>query len=236
MIILPKIYNNEGGKYPQYKGKYKLSYSQYTSWRDIKYRDSYILQYFFGVQVKSPFEIFATYGTHCGEYIETKGGKVGDLLSTADKTILDSLEYPKNSTYEDEIVFPVKDTKGEILFVIQGFIDRAEYLGDNKVGILDYKTGNADKKVEEYGSLSYGQTTLYALCKETEGYSVEYSKVVLLGRKGNGRVGHPLRLDGQVIDINTPYSKERADNVIKDMTKVAREISDYYKVLLKLRK
>lgn len=235
-MILPRIYNNEGGKYPQFKGLPKLSYSQYTSWKDLKYRDDYILQYFFKVDVVSPFQVFADYGTHCGEFIETSGEKVGNMLSENDISILNSIEYPDNSVYEDEIVLPIYDKDGEILFVIQGFIDRATYIDKNKVTIIDYKTGNIEKKAEYYGSEDYGQTTLYAHTKITEGYELDYSGVVLLGRKGNGRAGHPIRLSGEIKDIPTKYTKTRANKLIKDMTKVAKEISTYYTVLTKIRK
>ena len=238
-LTLPRVYeikDNTPEKYHQYEGLPKLSYSQYTSWRDPSYKKDYILQYFFKKEVVSQFQIFATYGSEVGEFIETQGADRGEMISDEVAEMLLNLEYPENSVYEDEIVLPVYDAKGKILFVIQGFIDRSEYIGDNQLGILDFKTGNVAKKVEYYGSPDYGQTTLYCHCKHLEGLEIVYSKVTLLGRKGNGRQGHPLRLNGENVDIDTPYSVKRGEAVVKDMTKVAKEISDHYKVLLKVRK
>lgn len=241
MLELPRIYKNEGGKYPQYYGLPKLSYSQYDSWRTPKYRRGYVFNYFFGVNLESFGDIFAQYGSEVGEFIETQGEKVGPMLSKFDKDFLLGLDYPENCKYEDEIVYPVTNSKGEILFVIQGFIDRAHYLEGNKIEILDFKTGNMEEKADYYGSLEYGQTTLYSLAKKTEGYEIVRSKVVLLHRKGNNRITrstgklNELRLTGDALHIDTPYSDKRAKELIKNMTKVAKEISKAYVVIKKLR-
>ena len=235
---LPKKYKNEGGKYPQFVGYEKLSYSQYTSWIEDMYRAQYILQYMFG----GPFttNVWATFGSEVGEYIEARGLKDEpssdqEIMTPECKEFLDTLDYPENCTYEDEIVVPVLDKDGNILFVIQGFIDRAEYK-DKNVSIIDYKTGNIDKKKEFYGSEDYGQTTLYSHCKKLEGYKIKYSGVELLGRKGNGYAKHPIRLSGDVAIIPTPYTATRAKKLLKKMTAAAEEISFHYNVLLKLRK
>lgn len=240
-ITLPKTYNNENGKYPQYVGYPKLSYSQYTSWIDPEYKLDYIRRYFLG----APFDsnIWSDYGSEVGNYIEitatTKDYSefTPVMLSEEDKEILNGLDYPENSTYEDEIVLPVKDKQGNIVFVIQGFIDEATYTDEGKsVSILDFKTGNVDKKVEFYSSEDYGQTTLYAHCKEIEGLKITGSSVLLLGRKGNGFPKYPVKLSGVKESIDTPYSQARAKILVKKMTEAAEEISKAYQVFLKINK
>jgi hypothetical protein len=227
---LPKTYQNDAsGNYPQHLGKPKISYSQYTSWKNEEYKLDYIFQYFIGGTVED--NIFALYGGEVGEYIEkrSKGEKAQlNMMSQEDANILDSLDYPKNCIYEDEIVVDCGD------FVIQGFTDRTELVTKKQIGILDYKTGNTEKKADFYGSDEYGQTTLYCYQKTKEGFKVKYSKVVLLGRKGNGYEKYPLKLSGDILEIDTPYSPERAEKLLLDIRNVANEISDCYDFYLKI--
>jgi len=232
-LILPKVYENEGNKYPQHKGKYKLSYSQYSSWIDPEYRNDYIVQYFLGIRL--PDGIWAKYGGEVGTYIECKANKtefpVFEMLSEEDKGFLDSLDYPPNCLYEDEICVDMES------FVTQGFTDRTELLAPQSLGIKDYKTGNLDKKASYYADEAYGQTTLYAYQKQQEGFEITYSRVCLLGRKGNNMtikgVYYPIKLSGEYKIIDTPYSEERAQAVLDKMRIAAEEISDLYKVYLK---
>lgn len=229
-IILPKTYvNNASGKYPQHEGKYKMSYSQYTSWKNLEYRPNYILQYFSNATL--PAGIFAEFGSDAGTYIEYRAnGNIYEpkMLGEKDIKVLDALEYPDNCIYEDEIVVDLGD------FVIQGFTDRSEFFEDNSVGILDYKTGSIEKKEAFYSSEEYGQSTLYAYQKEKEGKAIAYSKVLILDRKGNGFEKHPLRLTGETKEIYTPYSIERAERLLTDIRKVTEEISSCYKTYLKI--
>lgn len=229
-MILPKTYKATLEKYEKYNGMPKLSYSQYTSWKDPLYKKDYMLGYFF--DIKQDSNVWADFGSDVGSFIEhySKGLPYKPtILSQDDLSILKKLEYPDNSEYEDEIVVNMGD------FVIQGFIDRSTF-NKNKVSIYDYKTGNIDKKANYYASSDYGQTTLYSHQKILEGYDLEYSGVILLGRKGNGREGHPIRLSGDIKHIETPYSKERANELLNNIRKVANEISDYYKVFQKINK
>lgn len=220
--------NDASGKYPQHVGKPKISYSQYTSWKDSNYRLDYILQYFGGATL--PGGIFADFGGDVGAYIEHKAKGLPYtpiMISQKDIDILNTLEYPDNCTYEDEIVVDCGD------FVIQGFTDRTEDFGDS-VGILDYKTGSIEKKEEFYASEEYGQTTLYAYQKTKEGKSIAYSKVIILDRKGNGFEKYPLMLTGKTKDVLTPYSEERALRVLENIRKVAEEISSTYRTYVKV--
>lgn len=233
-LILPKVYQDrtKEGKYEKHNGKPKLSYSQYSSWKSPLYRPGYIKRYLAGINLKSG--VFADFGSEVGEYKEWLGnGKVGNepistLLSLENKEFLQSLVYPENSVYEDLIVVDCGD------FVIEGYIDRCVYLPESWVDIEDFKTGSIEKKKSEYASPDYGQTTLYSYQKKQEGFKIRESKVTLFDRKGNNSAKSPLRLTGEIEHIPTPYSDERAEKLLKDMTKVANEISDYYQQYVKL--
>ena len=221
-IELPKVYENENGNYPQYLGRPKLSYSQYTSFKDDLYRGRYISNYFMGIP--DPGNIFSDYGGKCGEYLEN--GTKSDL-SIADIEVLDSLGRPEGCRFEVEVVVDMLPITGDD-FVVQGYIDREERL-DKGIRVIDFKTGNHKDKLEYYASEEYGQTTLYSYARDKEGENVLYSGVILFERKGNGMEKYPLKLSGRIKEIPTPYSEERALKLFKDMAGVAREISEYYK-------
>ncbi len=228
-ILLPKVYKATLEKYEKYNGLPKLSYSQIGSFTDPLYKNDYIRQYMFGIP--SEGGIFAVYGSQCGEWWETGGQITGDMLSETDIAVLKKLPRPENAFYEYEIVVELDTEEGPIC--VQGFADQLVLEG-NDATIIDLKTGNSSKKVEFYGGDEYQQTTLYSYHMETEGYNIKESKVFLASRKGNGYKAYPLRLDGPIIEIPTPYSKERAEKYFVKVRKTAKEISDMYKVFLKL--
>ncbi len=224
-IKLPRTYSSRSEKYNKFNGLPKLSYSQYSSWKDPQYKDQYILQYFLGLNLDSG--IWAEYGNKVGTFIEAHAkGEDLEGLSNEDKDVLKSLNYPENAIYEDEIVIDCGD------FVIQGFTDKTKFNSENSLEILDYKTGNVTKE-SFYSSDDYQQTALYCYGKEKEGFTIDKSGVCLLGRKGNGMDKYPLKLSGEVIHIDTPYTKERGEKIIADITKVVNEISDEYVIFLK---
>lgn len=222
-IVLPRELN----------GIPKISYSQYTSYKDQDYQDQYYIQYFSGI--KLPSGEFAEFGTSCGQFIEDTGMGVSPArrgcLSEEDiKILLSNINFPPNSVYEDIIV-----VEGEG-FVIEGYADRIRYLENKEVEVEDFKTLNIDTKRKFYESEEYGQTALYSYKKETEGYKVIRSFVTGIGRKGSsldGTGNFKMRLSGVVEEIETPYSKERGEKIIAEITKVVHQISDEYKIYLK---
>jgi hypothetical protein len=224
--ILPKTYEASIPKFEKYNGKPKISYSQYSSFNDPLYKSQYICQYMLGIP--DPGNIFAFFGGQVGVFLETNGQEVGDMLGEDTVEVLKGVPRPKGSQYEVEIVVDRGD------YVIQGFIDIEWKDEEGKLHVKDYKTGNVDKKVEYYASEDYQQTTLYSYAREQEGEVIGSSTVTLLGRKGNGRPGHPLRLSGDSVEIDTPYSKERAEGFLSKVDKTVSEISDVFKVFNKI--
>lgn len=231
-IVLPKIFEDRNNKRPECKGKPKLSYSQYSSYKDPEYQNQYYVQYFSGIEL--PSGEFALFGTSCGEFIEDVGNVVSPprtgCLSEEDVETLLTLDYPDNCVYEDEIIVDL----GE--FCLEGYTDRTWYKENKEIEIRDYKTLNLDKKKDFYASDEYGQTALYSHQKELEGYKVVKAEVCGLGRKGSSLSGagnFKMRLSGQVEFIPTPYTEERGKKIIEDITNVAHQISDDYKAFLK---
>ena len=224
MLDLPKVYEvneNTPEQYKKYEGMPKLSYSAYNSFCEEAYKGEFFANYFLGI--RSEGNIFTEYGSKCGEYLE----KLEESdLSNFDISVLEKLERPENARYEVEVVID----RGS--YVIQGFIDQEYKVADGLV-IKDLKTGAIDKKAKDYASEDYQQTTLYAYQRELEGENVVYSGVMLLDRKGNGQEKYPLRLTGEIADIPTPYSKERAEAFLKKFDKVAMQIEEYHKVYKK---
>lgn len=223
-IKLPRVYEDPFGNYPQHKGKPKLSYSQYTSFKDSTYKGSYFGQYFLGV--KDDGNIFSDFGGKCGEWWEKE--ECSDL-NEADIDVLKAhLDRPDDARYEVEIVID----RG--FYVIQGFIDRERETKPKWLEILDLKTGNHKDKPAYYASNEYQQTTMYCYQRVQEGYQIEYSGVRLLERKGNGADKYPLKLSGKSKEIPTPYTEERAEEFLKIMDETAVEISNYYQTYLTL--
>ena len=225
-VLLPKVYlNDASGNYPQHVGKPKISYSQYQSWISTEYRPDYIRSYF--LDGPRTTNIYAEFGSACGTYLESL--EVDEAwLTENDVEVLNKVPRPENAIYEGEIVID----RGH--YVIQGFID-IEYIGMNgKLNIQDFKTGNADTKAKYYGGDDYQQTTLYCFAREVEGYEIDQSGVVLLGRKGNNVNGNNLRLSGVIKKIPTPYSKERAMRALAHIDVAVFEISNAFKLFEKL--
>lgn len=213
--------------------KPKISYSQYSSYKDPDYQNQYYLQYFSGISL--PSGEFAEMGTSTGQFIEDLGmgtnpPRKGCLSDEDVEVILNKITFPPNCVYEDRIIVDCGD------FFIEGYADRIKYLAEKEVEIEDFKTLNLDKKADFYASEEYAQTALYSYQKEIEGYKVVRSFVTGIGRKGSSLSGagnFKMRLSGEVKEIETPYTKERGEKIIKDITVVVKQISDEYKIFKK---
>lgn len=225
-IKLPKIYLNEGGKYPQHKNKQKISYSQLGSFKD--YKLGYLRDYILGLGTDDS-GIFALYGGFCGKYFED--GTRSEYLTDSDVVIIDDIPKYDDSKYESEIVidlepFGLKDC------VLQGFSDH-EYEIDGNLYIDDLKTGNSTNMQAKYGDMDkYHQTRLYAYQRENEGFTIGGCQVIHLSRKGNNLINgdkNVLRLSGEIDLIETPYKREDVENYLKNtVVPLCIEISEYF--------
>lgn len=207
MIVLPRK-DKEGNCY--------ISYSQHSKWKRDK--KDYIKSYFLGERFEG--NAYTDFGSKVGEALENNDFSGFDTveLKTLNKiTRLDEFEREIRLKFED--------------FYVLGFIDTNDKDCDI---IIDYKTG-ALNKVVEYEREDYDQLAIYAAAIEQEtGKLPSQAHVELIERYGNAFQGEELTLGKEVVQIPKDISPERIEKVKKDVQKVAKEISDYYQVYLKM--
>ena len=199
-------------------GNYYISYSQLNTWKRNK-RD-YIRQYFFGEKFEG--NAYTDFGSKVGEALEKND------FSAFDKKHHDFLKtIPRYDEFEREVRYNFDG------FYLLGFID--SNTKDFKK-ILDYKTGNIEKKKPEYESDDYTQIHLYAgAIKQETGKLPKNGSVILIQREGNAFRGEELTIGDRYVVIDKNISLKEVKKVISDVEKIAKEISDYYKVFLKLK-
>lgn len=248
-IDLPRKYEYKEGQsreeYKKYNGWNKISYSQSSSFLDEEddgYRGDYIGNYFLGIRSSN---VFAEFGSACGDYVNTQDQRIDDYLDDLDKEVLDNINksHPVNAEFEFEILidlepFGLKQT------CLQGFTDRQHITKDGEVEITDYKTLNLAKKKKFYASEKYKQTKVYGFGLEELGYKVGKTYVTGLGRKGNqldktalhynGKTNMGIRLSGDVEIIENPYDREEAIKCIVEIVETCKEIDKYYKLYNKM--
>jgi hypothetical protein len=209
-------------------GEYYLSYSQISTWKRSK--REYIRQYFLG----EAFE---------GNAYTDFGSKVGEALEDNDFTGFTAKEtkflktIPRYDEFEREIKLRMDG------FHIKGFIDTNTVDLQQACGvetelvdkIADYKTGDVDKKAAEYESDDYIQLDLYsAAIKQDTGQLPKEVKVFLIHRTGNAFKNEKLKLGDEFVTITKKITQERIDQVLGEVQIIAEEISQYYKMYLKM--
>ena len=210
-IVLPKVDEN---------GEMYISYSQVTLWKRSK--REYIRRYFFGEDDTN--EMLQVYGDF--------GSKVGEALEKGDYSEFESVGVkllkgvPRLDLFEKEVRFEFDG------FYVKGFIDSCS---KDFTHIIDYKTGDIDKKAADYASDDYIQVALYAAAiKQMHNVTPTTGQVVLIGRDGNAFKGEELTLSGEVKNIDLDVSEMRLAEVAQEVLAITKEISDYYKAYLKL--
>lgn len=219
-------------------GRYYISYSQINKWKRSK-RD-YMRHYFFGEpDDNAALQIYGDFGHKVGEAYENN-----DFSAWSEE----ETEFLKSLPHLDEF-----ERKVELRmdgFYVLGYIDTNNFIPLKKADIgklskevrgivtelVDYKTGDIEKRSPEYQSEDYWQVDIYAAALQQE--QAIYPKkgsVVLIGRSGNAFAGEELNLTMQAAIIDKPISEERCKSVLKQVQEVAEEISAYYQAYLKLK-
>lgn len=208
-IILPKTDS---------EGNYYLSYSQKSKWK--RSPREYIRDYFFGEKFTG--NVYTVFGSKVGDALETN---IFKGFSSKETSYLKKI--PRYNLFEKEVKLQLGG------FYVKGYIDTA--LEENGIitKIADYKTGDPVKKYDEYNSKSYDQLELYAAAIEQEyGVLPITSEVEIIERSGSwGK----FTVGAGRATISRDVSKERIQEVIEDTQAVAKEISDHYKVFLKMK-
>lgn len=225
-LVLPKT--DEGVPY--------LSYSQIKNWKDSK--RNYIREYFFGeINDNKGLQKYGDFGKKVGEALEHNDFSEFEL---DEQQFLKTV--PSYDQFEREIKLQMDG------FFIKGYIDSntLDYQGKNKDKkelvkiIADYKTGDIAKKGSskiDYSSEEYIQLNIYAAALRQElGVKPDEAFVYLLGRSGNAFNNEELKLTKKFITISRDISDEILNKTLKQVQAIGEEISEYYKVYLKLNK
>ena len=232
-INLPRKYEYKEGVtnplYKKYDGWNKVSYSQWTSFKD--YKLGYLQNYILGIS-SGESGIFANFGSDCGDWLNPYDDRTDGypLLSEEDYKILKPLKdaHPKGSQFEYEIVIDLEPF-GLEKTCIQSFTDRQYFVGE-KLNVNDYKTLTIKTKRAFYESEDYKQLSVYGYGLEELGFTIGKMYVVGLGRSGNTTEKgnkNVLRLSGEIIRIDKPYDRKKAVKVIQSIADDCLEISEY---------
>lgn len=192
----------------------------------IKSKRDYIREYFLGDKENKDFlKPYGDFGTKVGEALENNdfsgfNEEESDFLKT----------LPRYDEFERKITLNLDG------FYMTGYIDSSTMPKDYVEHILDYKTGQIEKRKPEYEDDKYIQLEIYAAALEQEfGTLPKTAKVVLIDRLGNAFKGEKLVLGDNFITITKNISRERIDQVKKQLQETAEEISEYYQTYLKFK-
>lgn len=243
-IKLPKQYEYKEGitnpEYKQYDGWEKVSYSQVTSFESPEYKGQYIASYFAGIPDAG--NIFSTFGSMCGNYLDTSNQVQDPYLDKVDLKTLDKViqSHPKDSLFEYEIVISLEPF-GLERTCLQAFVDRLS-IEEGVTSVVDFKTGG-ENKIDYYTSDAYEQLDIYCYGLEKLGYDNLTPQVILLSRKGNqldksalhfnGKTSMGLRLNGDVFNLPREYNKKRSEEILKRVAQTCVQISDYLEIYKK---
>jgi len=221
-LILPRKDEN---------GNYYISYSQISKWKRSK-RD-YIRNYFFNEKEdNTALQLYGDFGHKVGEAYENNDFSAWNNEETS---FLKGL--PHLDEFEREIKLQMDG------FYVLGYIDTntreerytKENLNTYIKELVDYKTGDIDKRHPEYESDDYWQVDIYAAALHQEfGKYPDKGSVVLIGRSGNAFAGEELNLTLEAAIIDRPISEDRCKEVLRQVQEAAEEISAYYLAYLKL--
>lgn len=214
-------------------GNYYISYSQYSTWKELKSfnlgilgKQEYILGYFLGVEW--PDQGWAQFGSEVEDYICTKDKS--EKFGVLEKETLDKIT--PIGVFQKEIklwIFPN--------VYIYGFMDDCN---EDMSWLRDYKTASNNSR-QRYYKDDYTQLDIYAMYALQEtGKIPEKLEVCIIERKGNcfGMVERRdlLSVGKEIWYHQRETSQERLDKIKGTITATIFEISNAYKLFKKLNK
>lgn len=221
-LLLPKK-DEEGNQY--------LSYSQIKNWNSLKSfnlsvlgKMEYILEYFFGEDFGDMG--WAEFGQDVEDYITIK--ESANKFTDAEKKVMDSIKTL--GVFQKEIEINFED------FYLKGFIDD---MTEDFMHIRDYKSAS-DNSRKQYYKDDYWQLDVYGMwVKQEKGKLPEKADVVIVERAGNcfrGGGRKVLSVKNEVWYHDRELTEERQEILKNKILTTAQEISDAYKVFLKMKK
>jgi hypothetical protein len=214
-------------------GNYYISYSQYSSWKDLKSfnmgllgKVEYMACYFFGVQF--PDQGWALFGSEVEDYICHK--KWFEKFNERERGVMDTITPLGN--FQVEVKYWILPN-----VYIYGFIDDAT---EDLSYLRDYKTASANSKARYYKE-DYTQLDIYALyARQQTGKIPEKLEVCIIERKGNcfGMVERRdlLSVGEQIWYRPRETSIERLTKVESDLIAAIKDISYMYQLYLKMQR
>lgn len=220
-IILPRTTKD---------GKPRVSYSQVKLFNEAKSFNlgvegilEYVASYFLGYTF--PDVGWGEFGQDVEDYIGARAK--ADRFSIKEKETLNKVKPLGVLSDKFEIDY------GE--FVFTGIIDDRSNDWDK---IRDYKTASKNSKKQYYED-DYVQLDLYALKALEETGIIPELEVCIIERKGNANFGggrDALTVGDNIWYVPKKTSEERLETLKQTIFKAVCEISDYYKLFLKLNK
>lgn len=208
-------------------GEFYLSWSQIKTWK--KSKREYIRQYFLGEGSSKALIPYGDFGNLVGEALEDYDfSKFSDEEGEFLKTV------PRYDEFEREVELKMG------WFKIKGYIDTnsKEERSDSGMWvkkIIDYKTGEIERRLPEYQSSEYWQLPIYAAAMRQEyGKLPDDIKVIIIQRDGNAFKGEKLTLGSEYAEVDIKLSNEDCNRVLGKIREVAEEISAYYTAYLRL--
>lgn len=245
-IVLPRTYK---GEQKEFHGLPCISWSQIETWNDKKGfntglpgYEEYMLKYFFGAEFKDTG--WGQFGTEVEAYITLRNldRKTLDANSLAD---LEASERNLSSVEKDRLkdIKPLGIFQEEVCvnfgdFIVFGFKDD---VNEDHTHLRDYKTKSASSKTDLTMDKKH-QLELYVLDILQRGYqiptTIEYTIIERLGGKacfdGGGRKS--LTVGPRIWTEHIKITPERLEVTKELVIKAVHEISDMYKVFLKINK
>lgn len=218
MIVLPRTTK---------EGKPRISYSQIKMWNSLKafnYKAEgaleYMIEYFYGET--SEDSGWGQFGKEVEAYIGERVG--GESFSQAEKDTLEKIEPLGVLSDEFEIDF--------VDFAVTGIIDDRSA---DWAKIRDYKTASHNSK-KQYYKPDYIQLSVYALAALEEHGIIPQTEVCIIERKGRvfgkGRAG--LTVGGEIWYVDKTPSIQDLHDLKNNICRTVKQISDYYKMFLKI--
>ena len=209
-------------------GRPKLSYSQHNLWNEAKGFNTglipgkyeYIRKYFMWEKYEDIG--WGQFGNETQQYIQQRLHK--NNFSAEEKKVLDTIE--PLDIFEKEFIIDFGD------FVVQAFLDD---ISEDHALVRDYKTAS-DNSRQKYYEDSYDQLDVYALAIYKEKGFIPNAELIIIEREGNAYKGgrKVLKVGKNVWTHEIKMNKQKLNNIEKAMRKTAKEISEYYKVYLKM--
>jgi hypothetical protein len=214
-------------------GEYYLSYSQLSTWKEMKSFNmgvlgeiEYMASYFLGR--KWPDQGWALFGEQVEGYVCEK--QYAEFFTEKEKVTLDKVT--PLGVFQTEVKYYILPN-----VYILGYIDDRQ---SDWLKLRDYKTASNNSRARYYKD-DYYQLDIYALeAMEKNGGVIPELEVCIIERKGNcfGLVERRDLLSvGDVIWYHTRESNHERLNLVREiLIKTITQISDAYKVYLKINK